>query len=99
MTAGLGLLTFSYAYPMLARSLLASVIDKDHTDVMYTTIGMFEAFGAVIAGPLLSASFRQGLKWGTDWLGLPFLVTGVLFGSAAILLCAIRLPGRVGTAI
>ncbi|KAJ4163631.1 hypothetical protein LMH87_005348 [Akanthomyces muscarius] len=99
MTAGLGLFTFSYAYPMLARSLLASVIDKDHTDVMYTTIGMFEAFGAVIAGPLLSASFRQGLKWGTDWLGLPFLVTGVLFGSAAILLCAIRLPGRVGTAI
>ncbi|EGX91870.1 MFS transporter, putative [Cordyceps militaris CM01] len=91
LTVGLGLFTLSYAYPMLARSLLASVVDSRHTDVMYTTISIFEALGSIIAGPLLSASFRQGLSWGTDWLGLPFLLAGVLFGSAVVVLSYVRL--------
>ncbi|TQV96994.1 MFS transporter [Cordyceps javanica] len=91
MTVGLGLFTLSYAYPMLARSLLASVIDSSHADVMYTTISIFEALGSIIAGPLLSASFRQGLRWGTEWLGLPFLLAGALFGSAVIVLSYVRL--------
>ncbi|KAM3451459.1 hypothetical protein MY3296_005275 [Beauveria thailandica] len=97
MTVGLGLFTLSYAYPMLARSLLASVVDKRHTDVMYTTISIFEALGSIIAGPLLSASFRQGLVWGTEWLGLPFLLAGALFGSAVILLSSVGLVSNFET--
>ncbi|KAK8145611.1 hypothetical protein G3M48_004226 [Beauveria asiatica] len=97
MTVGLGLFTLSYAYPMLARSLLASVVDKRHTDVMYTTISIFEALGSIIAGPLLSASFRQGLVWGTEWLGLPFLLAGALFGSAVVLLSSVGLVSNFET--
>ncbi|EJP70910.1 MFS transporter, putative [Beauveria bassiana ARSEF 2860] len=97
MTIGLGLFTLSYAYPMLARSLLASVVDKRHTDVMYTTISIFEALGSIIAGPLLSASFRQGLVWGTEWLGLPFLLAGAFFGSAVIVLSCVRLVSNFET--
>ncbi|KAM3545067.1 hypothetical protein ARSEF1564_001988 [Beauveria bassiana] len=97
MTIGLGLFTLSYAYPMLARSLLASVVDKRHTDVMYTTISIFEALGSIIAGPLLSASFRLGLVWGTEWLGLPFLLAGALFGSAVIVLSSVRLVSNFET--
>ncbi|OAA45873.1 Major facilitator superfamily domain, general substrate transporter [Beauveria brongniartii RCEF 3172] len=97
MAVGLGLFTLSYAYPMLARSLLASVVDKRHTDVMYTTISIFEALGSIIAGPLLSASFRQGLVWGTEWLGLPFLLAGALFGSAVILLSSVGLVSNFET--
>ncbi|KAM3558584.1 hypothetical protein MY1884_003922 [Beauveria asiatica] len=97
MTVGLGLFTLSYAYPMLARSLLASVVDKRHTDVMYTTISIFEALGSIIAGPLLSASFRQGLVWGTEWLGLPFLLAGALFGSAVVLVSSVGLVSNFET--
>ncbi|KAM3468360.1 hypothetical protein MY5147_008019 [Beauveria neobassiana] len=97
MTMGLGLFTLSYAYPMLARSLLASVVDKRHTDVMYTTISIFEALGSIIAGPLLSALFRQGLVWGTEWLGLPFLLAGAFFGSAVIVLSSVRLVSNFET--
>lgn len=84
LVLGLGLFTLSYGYPMLIRGLLASSINGRHAGVMYTTISLFESMGTIVAGPLLSASFRQGMKWGEAWLGLPFLLTGVLFGSATV---------------
>lgn len=84
LVVGLGLFTLSYGYPMLIRGLLASIIDSRHAGVMYTTISLFESMGTIVAGPLLSVSFRQGMKWGEAWLGLPFLLTGVLFGSATV---------------
>ncbi|OAA52645.1 Major facilitator superfamily domain, general substrate transporter [Beauveria brongniartii RCEF 3172] len=91
MIFGLGLSTLSYGYQVLVRSLLASVVDGHHSNVMYTTITLFESMGSIMAGPLLSASFREGMKWGEAWLGLPFLLTGVLYGSATVGLLSVGL--------
>ncbi|KAM3498227.1 hypothetical protein MY10362_008445 [Beauveria mimosiformis] len=91
MIFGLGLSTLTYGYQVLVRSLLASVVDGHHSNVMYTTITLFESMGSIMAGPLLSASFREGMKWGEAWLGLPFLLTGVLYGSATVGLLSVGL--------
>ncbi|KAM3555737.1 hypothetical protein MY1884_005433 [Beauveria asiatica] len=91
MILGLALSTLTYGYQVLVRSLLASVVDGHHSNVMYTTITLFESMGSIMAGPLLSASFREGMKWGEAWLGLPFLLTGVLYGSATVGLLSVGL--------
>lgn len=90
MYFGLGLFALGYGYPPLIRSLLASIIDKHHFNMMYTTMSVFETMGSVVAGPLLAASFRTGLEWGDTWIGLPFLVAGSLFGSAALAVSAMN---------
>lgn len=69
---GLGLFALGYGYPPLIRGLLASIIDKRHFNMMYTTMSVFEAIGSVVAGPLLAASFRTGLEWGMLGLGCLF---------------------------
>jgi hypothetical protein len=90
MYVGLGFFALGYGYPPLIRSLLASIIDKRHSNMMYTTISVFETMGSIVAGPLLAASFRTGLEWGSAWIGLPFLVAGCLFGSATIAVSAMN---------
>lgn len=90
MYIGVGLFALGYGYSPLIRSLLASVIDKRHFSTMYTTISIFETMGSVVAGPLLAASFRTGLEWGRSWIGLPFLVAGCFFGSAATAIGCIK---------
>jgi len=57
--------------------------------MLYTVIGICETAGALVAGPLLAMSFRAGLDWGGDWLGLPYIAAGSLFAVAAIALCSI----------
>ncbi len=91
MIFGLGLSTLSYGYRVLVRSLLAPIVDGHHSNAMYTTISLFESMGSIMAGPLLSALFREGMKWGEAWLGLPFLLIGVLYGSATVGLLSVGL--------
>jgi hypothetical protein len=59
---------------------------------LYNTIAVTETIGTIIAGPLLSMSFRRGLEMGGLWIGLPFIIAGVLFSAAAIIVYIVRLP-------
>ncbi|OAA38902.1 Major facilitator superfamily domain, general substrate transporter [Metarhizium rileyi] len=89
MSVGLGLFALGNGYPPLLRSLLASIVDKRQVNMMYTSMSVFETMGSIVAGPLLAASFRLGMELDGAWIGLPFLVTGCLFGSAAIAVACI----------
>ena len=53
--------------------------------------------GAVVAGPLLAAAFRAGLRLHGLRSGLPFLVAAALFSTVLVVLATVRLPvGLVG---
>jgi hypothetical protein len=68
MHVGLGFFSLGYGYGPLIRSLLASIIDKRHFNIMYTTISVFETMGSIVARPLLAASFnRLGVGECLDW--------------------------------
>ncbi|KAF5130009.1 Efflux pump ustT [Metarhizium anisopliae] len=90
MAVGLALFALGNGYPPLLRSLLASIVDKRHVNTMYTIMSVFESMGSIVAGPLLAASFRLGMDMDGAWIGLPFLMTGCLFGSAAVAVVAIN---------
>lgn len=79
-------------YSMVLRSLLAAIVEPHHRGTMFNTVGILESIGAVVAGPLLAASFRLGLELNGVWVGLPFLAAAGLFSIAITILLTVRLP-------
>lgn len=91
-TSGIAIWALGSGYNLLVRSLLTSIVEQHHVGTLYNTMAVLETTGALVAGPLLSTTFRKGLDLGGAWIGLPFIGTGVLFTTAAILVCSVRLP-------
>lgn len=91
MAVGLGAMALGSGYALLIRSLLASVVDKHQIGTLYTMIGVLETVGVLVAGPLLAASYRTGMDWEGAWVGLPYIMAGCLFASAALTMSLVRL--------
>lgn len=64
-----------------------------HISTLYTAMGVMQASGALVAGPVLVVTFKAGLGWGEAWEGLPFLVVAVSFALGVVDLGAVRLKG------
>lgn len=67
----LAFIALGSGYTFLVRSLLISVLEKRYIGTRYTMIRIFKTVGALLAGPLLAASYRTGLDYeglGSDCL-------------------------------
>ncbi|WQF90194.1 Putative major facilitator superfamily, MFS transporter superfamily [Colletotrichum destructivum] len=91
MVFGLGIFALGSGYNILIRSLLASVVDKDNIGMLYTMMSISETIGALVAGPLLAASFRTGMGWGGPWIRLPYMSAGFLLAVATMVVCSTNL--------
>ncbi|KAH6854815.1 major facilitator superfamily domain-containing protein [Chaetomium sp. MPI-CAGE-AT-0009] len=78
--------------PSLIRSLLNALVEEHHVGTVNSLIGFMEMVGSTIAGPLLAKSLSVGLDLGGAWVGLPFLVAGLLFVISTTILYIFRLP-------
>ncbi|KAF2839659.1 major facilitator superfamily MFS-1, partial [Patellaria atrata CBS 101060] len=65
----------------LLRSLLTSLVEPHHVGRLYTTLGVIENVGLIVGAPLLAELFRIGVKWGGNWIGLPFLACAGLVAA------------------
>ena len=96
MITGLIVYTLGTGFGPVVRSLITSLVESHHasktSDVgrLYAVIAVIEGIGSLVAGPGMAAAFRIGMKLGTGWLGLPFLVAAILFGGIAIVVFGIR---------
>ncbi|KAG8161996.1 hypothetical protein KVR01_007761 [Diaporthe batatas] len=90
MIIGLGLMSLGSGYNLLVRSLLAATVEKSHIGTMYTVIGTLETVGILISGPLLAITFRVGMEGDGGWIGLPYIIAGILLLLAAVIVCSIR---------
>jgi len=95
MTAGVTLLALGSGFNFLLRSLLTSIVEKKHYATLFNSIGVLENIGKLLAGPLLAKSFRAGLELDGVWIGLPFMVAGILFAVATLTMGLVRLPRPV----
>ena len=59
---------------------------------LYNTLAVLQTIGSLIAGPLMSISFRRGLDLGGGWIGLPFLGASILFMVTTVAIFSVRLP-------
>jgi MFS-type transporter involved in bile tolerance (Atg22 family) len=87
--------SFGGGYNALIRSILTSLVEQHHIGTLYNMIAVIETVGQIFAGPLLSGTFRQGMNMGGAWIGLPFIVAGGLFATAAVVVFSVRLPNML----
>jgi hypothetical protein len=82
---------FGLPYNLVLRSLLAELVEPHHRTILFTSVALLENVGALIAGPLLAASFRLGMKLDGLWVGLPFFAASVLFAITLVVLYCITI--------
>lgn len=70
--AGLATWTLGTGYAALARSLITSLVDKQHVGRLYAAIAVVETLGSLTAAPILASMYSLGLKWKGAWIRLPF---------------------------
>ncbi|KAB5555062.1 major facilitator superfamily domain-containing protein [Coniochaeta sp. 2T2.1] len=87
---GLVVSTFAIGIDSLAKSLIASYVDKEHTSRLYALTGMSETLGRFFGAPSLAWTFERGVKSG--WMGLPFYFVAVLCALALVALSFVRRP-------
>lgn len=86
VAVGIILMACGSGYAPLARSVMSLLIANEHTGLLYTTIGIFEGLGSLVAGPLLSQLFNVGLRRGGGWIGLPFFAAGSMYITSLIII-------------
>lgn len=75
---GLVVWSLGTGFDALSRSLITTLVDREHIAQLYAAISIVETAGALAAGPTLAGLYSLGLKWKGAWTGLPF------FGLATI---------------
>lgn len=65
--------------------------------MIYSAITMLRAIGGSISGPIYAWLYAVGLRQKQElWLGLPYIIAGLLFLVALGLLTCLEVPERGG---
>ena len=73
----------------LVRSLSAGLVTPDEVGRLYTAMSLVQTLSMVLAPPAFAGLFKEGMKKGAGWIGLPLLVGGLLFGIATAAMWAL----------
>lgn len=90
LICGLVILSLGSAFLITARSLATALVPPDQVGTLYSAIAISQSLGILISGPLFAYLFRIGLHFGGAWMGLPFLLAGLLYVIATIAVWCIR---------
>lgn len=88
---GLVLFALGSGFAVPARNLATELADEQSLGLVYTAMAVATSVGMMIAGPLLAYTFRLGMQLGEFWMGLPFLVAGLLYIIAFVSISLTRL--------
>jgi hypothetical protein len=91
---GISILALGYGFYAALRSVASALVSEDHIGLLNTTIALVQGVGAVVAGPTLAGAFNLGMRMGSAWIGLPYLVGAVLVGAAGGVIGVVRLESR-----
>ncbi|CAG8955462.1 hypothetical protein HYFRA_00010328 [Hymenoscyphus fraxineus] len=74
----------------ILRSLLTYTIAAEDISVVYSAMTILIVLGSSIAGPVYTGTFALGLRLGSPWEGLPFMVAGGLFVLSFVILFFVK---------
>jgi hypothetical protein len=96
---GLMVFTLGTGFSSLCRSLITTLVDRQHVARLYAVIAVIETLGALIVAPMLAVLYAWGLRLSDNgknqgYLGLPYLGLVVLNFLAGGGVMWVRLPKR-----
>ncbi|KAF4637074.1 hypothetical protein G7Y89_g1021 [Cudoniella acicularis] len=83
---GLIVWTLGTGFSSLTRSLVTTLVDKEHIGRLYSMIAIIETLGALIAGPTVNGLYSLGISKGGSWIGLPYFCLAIICSLAAVAL-------------
>ena len=86
--------TFGTGFAATMRSVaIFMIVGQTSRDIarLFATIAIMEALRVLLSRPLLSLAFRWGMKLGDAWLGMSFLLCGILFALIMIVTLTVSL--------
>ncbi|KAK4452936.1 major facilitator superfamily domain-containing protein [Podospora aff. communis PSN243] len=96
-TAAMVLASLGLAFAVPARSVVTTMVKKEHMALLYTGISVLTYGGVLAGGPVSAALFKVGMRVGGGWEGLPFVVaTGCFVGCLGGVLVTWREKDHVG---
>jgi hypothetical protein len=75
---GLVIYTLGGGFVSLTRSLITTLVDKEHIARLYAAIAVVEVISSLAAGPSLAALYAAGLKLKGPWLALPYFALATI---------------------
>ncbi|KAH0369008.1 MFS general substrate transporter, partial [Aureobasidium melanogenum] len=78
-TASLMIATMGNGFPVFLRSFLTGLVEPNRVAELYTIVGVVDTLGLMIGGPLLAWLFQRGMQLGGVFVGLPFVVLGLIY--------------------
>ncbi|KAG9653450.1 MFS general substrate transporter, partial [Aureobasidium melanogenum] len=78
-TASLMVATMGNGFPVFLRSFLTGLVEPNRVAELYTLVGVIDTLGLMLGGPLLAWLFQRGMQRGGIFVGLPFVVLGLIY--------------------
>ena len=75
---GLVVYTLGGGFGALTRSLITTLVDKEHIARLYAAIAVVEVISSLAAGPSLAALYAVGLKFKGPWIALPYYALAII---------------------
>jgi MFS family permease len=91
LICGLVIMSLGSAFMITMRSLVTSLVLPDHVGTLYSAIGISQAFGMFVAGPLFAYLFKLGMHLGNAWMGMPFLQAALFYMVATVAVWRVRI--------
>ncbi|KAF2439455.1 MFS general substrate transporter [Karstenula rhodostoma CBS 690.94] len=94
---GVVILAMGAGQDSLLRSLATEMVPTRDISMIYSAITMLRAIGGSVSGPIYAWLYAVGLRQKQEvWIGLPYIVAGVLFLVALGLLTGLEVSEREG---
>ena len=94
---GMGVGSLGSGAGSATRALLTSYVKQNEVARLYTALSIVETVGLTVGGPIVAWVFKVGMehvksgKLGDAWLGLPYVIVGLLLSVVAALMWMCRL--------
>ena len=88
---GIAIFALGYGFAPAARSLVTTFCHQDEAGLLFSALAVTQSIGGLVAGPLLTLSFRWGLSLGREWTGIPFALVAGLFACGFLAVSFVRL--------
>jgi MFS family permease len=88
---GIAIFALGSGFTPAARSLVTTFCHQDEAGLLYSALAIMQSIGGLVAGPLLTITFRWGLSLGNGWTGIPFAAVAGLFACGFLAASLVRL--------
>jgi hypothetical protein len=78
-------------FPIVMRSLLTALVEREETARLYSTLELLQTTGNVLASLCFTGVFRLGLKMSGIWTGLVWLMASLLFALVGIAVWVVQI--------